>query len=383
MTRVSERWLPELFVAIVLVLVAFGILVTYSSSVFYAQDVFKNKLYFFQRELLWVAVGMVVAVILATVRMSLIERMALPVLLLTTGLLVLVFVPGVGRKVNSAYRWLKVGGFTLQPSEPAKYAVILFVAAYLARWRRHITCLFQGILLPLAVVMIPTGLIVAEPDLGTPVVILATVFVMFYVAGARLVHLLSLVGGAVPILVLLVVKYPYRFARLLVFLDPDKDPLRTGFQIRQSLIAIGSGKLNGVGLGRSVQKMHYLPEAHTDFVFAIVGEELGFVGCASLAALFLILFYLMYRMTEQVENMFGHLVATGILTLLSLQTIVNMAVVTGCLPTKGIALPFISYGGSGMVMTIGACGLLVNIVVSQYRAGRAPSQMRVCGETIV
>jgi len=163
----------------------------------------------------------------------------------------------------------------------------------------------------------------------------------------------------------LVIKFPYRLRRLLTFLSPDSDPLGAGFQIRQSLIAIGSGQLNGVGLGKSVQKMHYLPEAHTDFVFAIIGEELGFVGTACIVILMIIFLYVIYKLTQQITDMFGHLVAVAIMTVLSLQMIVNILVVTAMLPTKGLALPFISYGGSSMVMTLMACGLLVNIVYNQ------------------
>lgn len=383
MTRWYDRIMPELFIALVLVLVACGVLMTYSSSVFYAQDVFHNRFYFFKRELLWIALGAVAATITGLVHYQILQRLSWLLLIIATVLLALVLVPGIGRTVNNATRWVSIGGLTLQPSEFAKYAVIIFVADRLARHRRHVERFFRGVCLPLIISMIPVSLIAIEPDLGTPIVIAVTVLVLFYVAGTRLWHLIALVLLGIPFVVYEIIKSPARMGRMLTFINPDADPQRTGFQIRQSLIAIGSGRLTGVGLGMSVQKQHYLPEAHTDFIFAIIGEELGFVGAAGLVLLFMALFYVMYRLTRQIDDMFGHLVATGILTILSLQCVINIGVVTGCLPTKGIALPFISYGGSSMVMTLAACGLLLNIVYNQRHLRHEPARMRGRETTLI
>ena len=383
MTRFLERWIIEVFIAVLLVLVAFGVLMTYSSSVFYAKDVFGNWSYFFYRELVWVGMGVGAGMVTAVVHYTVVQRLAVPLLLCVTVLLGLVLVPGIGHQANHASRWLRVAGFTVQPSEMAKFAVIVFVAAYLAKYRRYAPRFVRGVLVPLCVVMMPTGLVLIEPDLGTPVVIVATVLVMLFVAGARTLHVAAIIASAIPAIALLIVKYPYRCQRLLVFLNPDNDPLGAAFQLWQSLIAVASGRMYGVGLGMSVQKLHYLPEAHTDFVFAIVGEELGFAGCSALIALFALLFWLIYRLTTQITDLFGHMVATGVMTMLALQTIVNIGVVTGCLPTKGIALPFISYGGSSLIMTLAACGLLVNIAYNQQRSAREAEPARSCGETIV
>jgi len=196
-------------------------------------------------------------------------------------------------------------------------------------------------------------------------------------------HLFFLALAAVPALVFLVFKFPYRLKRLLTFWSPDSDPLGAGFQIRQSLIAVGSGQLHGLGLGKSIQKMHYLPEAHTDFVFAIIGEELGFIGAGAIIVLMMIFLYVTYKLTQQITDMFGHLVAVGIMTVLSLQMIVNIGVVTAILPTKGLALPFISYGGSSMVMTLAACGLLVNIVYNQRNLHRDQLKTPRFDETVI
>ncbi|MCX7846757.1 MAG: putative lipid II flippase FtsW [bacterium] len=382
-TRWWDRIMPELFLALVLVLVACGVLMTYSASVFYAQDVFHDRLYFFRRELLWIGLGLVAGVGAWRVHYQVVQRLSWFLLVVATLLLGIVFVPGVGKTVNHATRWLTVGGLTFQPSELAKYAIIIFVADRLARARRHVQRFFRGVCVPLLISMVPVTLIALEPDLGTPLVIVTTIMIMFYVAGTKLWHLAALVLTGVPFVVYEVVKSPARVGRVLAFLNPDADPQRTGFQIRQSLIAIGSGRLKGVGLGMSVQKKHYLPEAHTDFIFAIVGEELGFVGAAGLVLLFMALFTVMYRMTRQIEDMFGHLVVTGILALLSLQCVINIGVVTGCLPTKGIPLPFISYGGTSMVMTLAACGLVVNIVTNQRRLRHEPVRMRGREATLV
>jgi cell division protein FtsW len=231
--------------------------------------------------------------------------------------------------------------------------------------------------------MVPVGLIVVEPDLGMPVVILTTVFVMFFVAGTRITYLLLMVIGAIPALVVLIMRNPYRIRRLMTFLNPDSDPLGAGFQVNQSLIAIGSGQLHGVGLGESVQKMHYLPEAHTDFVFAIIGEELGFIGAGTIVVLFMLLILVIYKMTRHITDLFGHLVAVGIMTTLGLQAIINIGVVTSCMPTKGLALPFISYGGSSLIMTLAACGLLVNIVQNQNNIKRDTTRTNTVDFTIV
>lgn len=381
--RFSERLLPELFIAVLLVLAAFGMLVTFSASVFYAQDVLHNRWFFVQRELAWLGIGCLAGLIAFRVHYQTVQRYSYHLFGLAIVLLALVLMPGIGRTANNASRWLSFGGLTVQPSEFAKYAVIIFVANWLSRNRRHLHRFVRCTVPLLVVVLIPTLLILKEPDLGTPVVIVATVMLMLFIAGVPLRHLALIVASAVPPLIALVWFVPYRMRRLIVFLNPDADPLNTGFQIRQSLIAIGSGKINGVGLGMSVQKKHYLPEAHTDFAFAIIGEELGFVGAALTLLLFLMLFIVMYAITRSIKDMFGHLVAAGIMSMLALQTLINVGVVTGCLPTKGLALPFISYGGSSLVMTLAACGLLLNIMRNQRNLRVETGTVGRGGETIV
>jgi len=383
MPKFVEKWMPELFIILVLVLIAVGVLMTYSSSVYYAELKFGNKFHFFYREIFWVVIGIVTAIVVGSIHFQTIQKYSWLLIFVATVLLGLIHVPGIGHKVNHAARWIKIAGFTLQPSEFAKYVIIIFLADRLAKNRRHVSKFMRGVVFPLIIVMIPIGLILIEPDLGTPMVILATAVAMFFAAGTKIMHLFFLVLAALPGLVILVVKFPYRLKRLLTFLSPDSDPLGAGFQIRQSLIAIGSGQMHGLGLGKSIQKMHYLPEAHTDFVFAIIGEELGFIGAGAIIVLMMIFLYVTYKLTEQITDMFGHLVAVGIMAVLSIQMIVNIGVVTAILPTKGLALPFISYGGSSMVMTLAACGLLVNIVYNQRNLKRDQLKTPRFDETVI
>ncbi len=378
-----KRWTPEIFIAIVTLLVAFGVLMTYSSSVRYAEDVFGNSFHFFYKEFIWIVIGTISAIITYKIHYQFIQKMSAWILLVSIILLVLVFVPGIGHKANNAYRWIKFAGFTFQPSEFAKLAIVIFIADRLAKNRRHVSKFIKGVLVPLAVIAIPLVLMLAEPDLGTPIVITLTVFVLFYVAGTKLWHLVILVISGIAATVPLIITSSYRMKRLFAFLNPDTDIANSGYQIYQSLIAIGSGQIDGVGLGKSIQKLRYLPEAHTDFVFAIVGEELGFKGAGGLVLLFIIFLIIAFKMTADIKDMFGHLVATGIITLLSLQVIINIGVVTACLPTKGIALPFISYGGSSMLFSLTACGLLLNIYHNRNNLKSDKALTRTYDETVI
>jgi len=378
-----KRWIPEIFIAIVIILVAFGVLMTYSSSVRYAEDIFNNSFHFFYKELMWIVLGSLTATIAYKVHYQFIQKLSPWILLVSIFMLAAVFVPDIGHKVNNAYRWIKVAGFTFQPSEFAKLALIIFIADRLEKNKRHVSKFWKGVIFPLAVVAIPLGLILLEPDLGTPVVITCTIFVLFYVAGTKLWYLFVLVFGAIATTVPLVLSSPYRMKRLFAFLNPDAHIQNAGYQINQSLIAIGSGQINGVGLGKSIQKLRYLPEAHTDFVFAIVGEELGFKGAGALIILFVLFLILAFKLTAGIKEMFGHLVATGIITLITLQAIINIGVVTACLPTKGIALPFISYGGSSMIFSLTACGLLLNIYHNRNNLKTDKALTRTFDETVI
>lgn len=287
-------------------------------------------------------------------------------LLLLIGLLLLlaVLIPGVGHSVNGSSRWLQFGVINLQASEPARLCLIIYMAGYLVRQNKCLREQFTGFLRPMLVLTLACGMLLAEPDFGAAVVLLATAMAMLLVAGARIRDFLIFFGVAVAAMAALAMSSPYRLKRLLGFLDPWSDPYDTGFQLTQSLIAIGRGEWFGVGLGNGVQKLFYLPETHTDFVFAVFAEEFGFFGALVLISLFLALLWRVFMLgirAAKVERLFEAYVAIGIGTWLGLQAFINVGVNMGLLPTKGLTLPLISYGRSSLIITMVSIGLLLRI----------------------
>lgn len=287
-------------------------------------------------------------------------------LLLLIGLVLLlaVLIPGVGHSVNGSARWLQFGVINLQASEPARLCLIIYLAGYLVRQNKCLREQFTGFLRPMLVLTLACAMLLAEPDFGAAVVLLAIAMAMLLVAGARFRDFLIFFGVAVAAMAALAISSPYRLKRLLGFLDPWSDPYDTGFQLTQSLIAIGRGEWFGVGLGNSVQKLFYLPETHTDFVFAVYAEEFGFFGALVLISLFLALLWRVFMLgirAAKVERLFEAYVAIGIGTWLGLQAFINVGVNMGLLPTKGLPLPLISYGRSSLIITMVSIGLLLRI----------------------
>ena len=276
-------------------------------------------------------------------------------------LLVLVLVPPFGQSINGTRRWLRWGPISVQPTELAKLALVVYLADFLARRQAVIGNLWRGILPPLMVTGGVAGLVLLQPDLGSAVAIVGVVLCMIFVAGARLAHLGMIGGLAVPVVALAVYMAPYRLRRVLTFLDPWADPRGAGFQIIQSYLALGGGGFLGRGLGESKQKLFYLPEPHTDFIFAVLGEELGFLGALATVVLFGILLWRGIRIGLRVADPFGALVAFGVTALLVNQAVVNLGVVVGVFPTKGLPLPFVSSGGSSLLVAMAAVGLLLNV----------------------
>ena len=282
-------------------------------------------------------------------------------LLLSSLLLILVLIPGVGRNVNGSQRWLPLGALTLQPSEFAKAAMILFVASYIVRQGRALEESWQGFLRPLLVLGVVAVLLLAEPDFGATVILLATAFGMLFLAGMRLAHLALIVTATGLLGAALIQAAPYRLQRLIAYTDPWADPYGAGFQLIQSLIAFGRGEWLGVGLGNSVQKLFYLPEAHTDFVFSIWAEETGFLGAALLIGLFLALvlrIYLLGQCALRDRQPFAAYLCFGVALMFSGQAFVNMGVSSGLLPTKGLTLPFVSYGGTSVITSCALLGMV-------------------------
>ncbi|MCK6556543.1 putative lipid II flippase FtsW [Candidatus Binatia bacterium] len=339
-------------------LAGLGVVMVFNASYFFAQYRYEDPLLFFRKHVMALIWGTVALVGVSRVRLQWFERLALPFAAGVAVALVLTLIPGLGVVRGGARRWLALGPLGFQPSELAKIAVVLFLARTLSMRRESLQGLVAGLLPPLLSVGACVLLIVAQPDFGTAAIIIMVLGLMLFGAGARATHLVGLVLLAVPPVIYAVVYAPYRLRRVLAFLDPWKYSQDIAFQLVQSLIAFGSGGLTGVGLGESQQKMFFLPEAHTDFIFALVGEELGVLGAIGVLGLFALLGVRGFRIALRHPDPFGSLLAFGLTLVILLEAIVNVGVVVGLLPTKGLALPFLSYGGTALVCTMIEIGIL-------------------------
>ena len=343
------------------VLTCFGLVMVYSASSIMAARRFNDGLYFLKRQGLFALSGFVVMAAVMHIDYHRLRRLAVPFLFCCIALLVVVLIPGVGSHAGGASRWLRLPGFSVQPSELAKLGLVLYMAHSLAKKREKIKSFKLGFIPYMVVLALLLLLLLLQPDLGSALTLGAVAMVMLLVAGTRLSYLSSVVILAIPFLYFAVMNVDYRRRRILAFLHPWQDPTNTGFQIIQSWIAFGTGGLFGNGLGEGIQKLFYLPEAHTDFIFSVVGEELGFLGVLVVTAMFLVLVMRGIRTAIGAPDDFGRYLAFGVTLLLGLEAFVNIAVVMGMLPTKGLALPFLSYGGTSLLTTLVAVGILLNI----------------------
>ena len=335
-----------------------------SASISLADQELGEPLFFLLRQLGALTIGCLAAIVVAMIPMNFWFRMNWVLLLGAIVLLASVFIPGLGHTANNSTRWLDLGPITLQPSEPARVFLVLYLASYIVRHQADLSEGLIGFAKPMLVVALASMLLLMEPDFGATVVLTATSLGMLFIGGARLRDFGASVLVAAGLLAVLALTSPYRLQRLQTFLDPWADPYGSGFQLTQSLIAIGRGDWLGVGLGDSVQKLFYLPEAHTDFVFAVLAEELGFVGVTLVVFLFGIIVYRAIALGPRAAELgmpFHGLVSTGIALTLGLQAFINMGVNMGLLPTKGLTLPLISYGRTSAVITLISIGLLVRI----------------------
>lgn len=358
--RATALWGDRQILLPVVVLVALGIVMVYSASFVLASDRFGDGTHYLRRQVLYAALGVVVMAAAALLPLARLERLARPALVAAVALLVLTLVPGLSHRVAGTSRWLAAGGLSVQPAEFAKVALVLWLAARLARRDAQVDR-WAGLLPRLAVAGSLVALVLAQPDFGTAVLLGLVAVGMLFLAGARWTHLATLALAALPVLYLLVMRVPYRRARVFAFLDPWSQATGSGWQIIQSFVAFGSGGLFGRGLGEGQQKLLFLPEPHTDFVAAVVAEELGLVGFAVMTALFALLVVRGFDVARRAPTPFATLVASGATLLLGLQAAVNLAVVLGCVPTKGLPLPFVSSGGSALVAALAAAGLLLNV----------------------
>lgn len=368
-TRAPDFWL---YVPII-ILAGIGVVMVYSASSIVAADRYGDAAYFLKRQLIWVALGGAAMLLTQRIHYAAFRRFTPFILLCAIAALGLVLHPGIGRVAGGARRWLAFGGpFSFQPAEAAKLAVVLYLANFLANRGSELRDFRRGIVPPLLITGLIFGLILAQPDLGSAMLIGLVLIVLLFVSGARIAHLAGMFIVGIPGLVLAILGEEYRRRRLLAFLDPWKDPQGAGFHIIQSLLALGSGGIFGVGLGNSRQKFFYLPERHTDFIFSILGEELGLLGTAAVIVLFALFAYRGFRIARRAPDRFGSLLASGITTMIVIQAVLNIGVTTGVLPITGVPLPFLSFGGSSLLFTMIASGMLLNI--SQYARGPADDE---------
>jgi cell division protein FtsW len=343
------------------ILIAVGIGMIYSASAVMAQKRFGDSAYFLKRQLVWLAVGMVFLMIFARTDLKTLRVWGVPLLLIGLVALVAALLPMVGVSVKGARRWLKLGSLTIQPAELIKIGVLLYLAHYLAKKGERIEDFRLGFVPPLVVIGLVIALVLVEPDLGTATVIGLVSFGLLFVGGARLGHL-SMIGlAALPALYLLIAGVGYRRQRMLSFLDPWSDPEGSGFQVIQSFLALGGGGPFGVGLGEGRQKLFFLPEPHTDFVLSMLGEELGFLGTSIVIVLLAAFVAKGFMIAWAAEDPFGRYLALGVSFLVAFHTLINVGAISGLLPTKGLPLPFVSYGGSSLIVNMIGTGMLMSV----------------------
>ena len=342
-------------------LLAVGVTMVLSTSYLYSQERYGDGTYFFRKQMIAMGAGAVALIACTMIPSALYRRFAYPLLALSFIILVLVLVPGVGVNRGGARRWIMFPGFAFQPSELAKLALVFYLAHSMAKKEQMIRSFSVGVLPHLIVFGLFAGMLLLEPDFGTALMLSMLLYFMLFIGGARVHHLVGTGLMALPVLIYVLTKADYRIRRLMSFLDPWSDAAGSGFHVIQSLIAFGSGQIWGRGLGESRQKLFYLPEAHTDFVFSVIGEELGLLGALAVLALFGVIITRGLQLTAKIEEPFDQYLAFGLTVLLGLQALIHMGVVMGLMPTKGLVLPFISYGGSAMVINLMEAGILLGL----------------------
>lgn len=356
-----------LFVTLTLALV--GLVMVFSASAIVAGNRFQDPEFFLKRQIAWLGFGFLLMHLTSRIDYTLWKKLSIPILVCMLMLLVLVLIPGIGVAAKGARRWLRAGPISIQPAEMVKLVAVIYLAAYLTKKTDKLTLFRSGLLPALIVIGLLSGLVLLEPDLGTVVVMGLVTIGLLFLGGARIAHLVGLALCAIPVVLVLVLGSSYRRQRLMTFLAPWKDASDAGFQITQSFLAFGSGGPFGVGLGEGKQKLFFLPEAHTDFVLALVGEELGLAGTGTVILLFAVFVWRGFQIAARARVPFGKFLGMGITLLIGIQALVNAAVVTGLLPTKGLTLPFVSYGGSSLVVSCVGVGMLLSISRDRHAGG--------------
>ncbi len=343
----------------------FGLIMVYSSSFIFAHERAGDGFIFIKRQIAYALVGIGLMILVSRLHYGAWIKLAYPLSLFSIFILALVLIPGLGSKVGGAQRWLSFFGFRFQPGEIVKLLLIVFSASQLYRKQSKLSFFSAGVFAQLFIPMVCFGLLLAQPDFGTTAIVGFIIFLLMFLAGVHWKYLIALMGLGSLGLVTLLLSAPYRLNRLLAFLDPWKDPMGRGFQVIQSFLGFNNGEIVGVGLGNGKEKLFFLPEAHNDFIFSVIGEELGFVGVLALTAVFTFLmirgFQISWQVLKEKEDYFGFYLGVGLTLYLCLQAFFNMAVSLGLLPTKGMTLPFVSYGGTALVMNLFSVGILLSI----------------------
>lgn len=361
--KMTKKQMDYTLLFVVLLLVSIGILMVYSSSFYYAMDKWNNKMYFFEKELMWAVIGLVGMLIASRVNYRIYGRIS--VVLMIVSLILLVYVLATGKVIGGAQRWISIGPITIMPGEIAKFAAVVFMAQSLSKNYKKLNKLAEGLLPYLVLIGIYFALILKQPNFSTAVTLSAVMFVMLFIAGLPLIYVFMLGMGGFGGGVYFMLSASYRLKRFTTFLDPFADPTSNGWQIVQSLYALGSGGLFGVGIGKSTQNKLYLPEPQNDFIFATIGEEFGFIGTVLIISLFIVLIWRGIKIAINAPDRFGCFLAGGITATIAIQTMINIAVATSSVPTTGVPLPFISFGGNSLALLMGQIGILLNI--SRYQ----------------
>jgi cell division protein FtsW len=354
--NIGDRWI----LICALCLSAIGLVMVYSSSSMLADKRYLDSAFFIKQQAKHLLVGMAAMLALAFLNYRKLNKLAPILLIIIFITLIMVLIPGLGHNAGGSSRWLKIASLSFQPSEIAKPLLVIFLARWLAGHQEEVTQL-KGLLFCLGIMTILVLPVLLEPDLGMSVTLFLVTIIMLFAAGCRIRHLLAMALISLPVLYLLVFKVNYRLDRITSFLNPWDDPSNTGFQIIHSFLAFGSGGISGAGLGHSVQKLFYLPEPHTDFILSVAGEELGLIGVAVILTLFLLIVWRGIKIALESKDLFGTYIAVGCVLIIALQAFLNAAVVMGLLPTKGLTLPFVSYGGSSLLTNFICVGLLLSI----------------------
>jgi cell division protein FtsW len=346
---------------VVLALIGFGIVMVYSTSAILAGERFQDPSYFLKRQAFYAGIGLALMIVMIFFPYRVLNRLAYPFLIGSVLALIAVLIPGIGVRAGGSMRWLRIFSLTFQPSEFAKLGLVIFLAYFLTKKEEKIRSFSFGFLPTVLISGLVIALVLKEPDFGTAFFLMVMAFLLLFLGGARVIYIAGAVLLAVPAVYYFLTSAAYRYKRLMSFIRPWDDPTGTSFQIIQSFLSFGSGGLFGLGLGEGKQKLFFLPAPHTDFIFSIIGEEMGLVGAMGVVLLFFIFALRGMRIGYALEDRFGSYLAIGITLMISLQAVINMGVVLGLLPTKGLTLPFISYGGTSLIANLVGVGILLHL----------------------